>query len=366
MSDKKSTTELKELYYGDDVLGDRQLFFEQAKKLGYSRKDADAFLTRQRSSQLRKQFKRPKQFSSIIAPEPGTNYQADLMFIERERGKVSAKKFSQPLLNVVDVHSRRAWSIPIKSKKKTAVLDAFKQVMADKPKNAKVKLRHLNTDDGKEFVNKAFKDYLAANNIKQWVSDKEDFAKNAIVERFNRTLRLLIDKFKADFPSRLVIDNIGRMVAAYNRRRHSTIKAKPIDVWNGASKNSQKYRYIQYDYKVGDSVRVLYKKKLFEKGTYGWRPGIYTIYKIKGNYPRAHYVKDSDGKKLKQHYMGYQLQKVEGDEVSPDYDAAAVAKAQLASKARSKASKTIRKLNKEGIDPEAKVKKKKLRKRKLA
>jgi excinuclease UvrABC nuclease subunit len=104
--------------------------------------------------------------------------------------------------------------------------------------------------------------------------------------------------------------------------------------------------------------------QLFEKGTYGWRPGIYTIYKIKGNYPRAHYVKDSDGKKLKQHYMGYQLQKVEGDEVSPDYDAAAVAKANTASKARSKASKTIRKLNKEGIDPEAKVKKKKLRKRK--
>jgi hypothetical protein len=42
-----------------------------------------------------------------------------------------------------------------------------------------------------------------------------------------------------------------------------------------------------------------------------------------------------------------------------------VAKARTASKARSKASKTIRKLNKEGIDPEAKVKKSKMRKRKL-
>ena len=48
-----------------------------------------------------------------------------------------------------------------------------------------------------------------------------------------------------------------------------------------------------YGFKKGDRVRVLYKKKLFEKGTYGWSKEVYRISRID---KQKHYVKDAQGR----------------------------------------------------------------------
>ena len=49
----------------------------------------------------------------------------------------------------------------------------------------------------KEFTSKAFKDLLQEFGINHYESEVQDFAKNAIVERYNRTLRRIMEVDKA-------------------------------------------------------------------------------------------------------------------------------------------------------------------------
>ena len=345
---------LRDLYY-NKLLGTASFgeLYERAKKkkLNVTQKQVKDFLKRQRSATLAKEFKRPKKFSSIVSKGTGKNWQADLMFIRRESGKVKANKFSQPLLNIVDVHSRFAWSIWIKDKKKDTVAKAFESVI-----NKFGAPKHLNTDEGKEFLNSEFKAVLQRHNIKHWVSEyvkdakgkklSEEFAKNAIVERFNRTLRGKIRKFKLANKTGKVRDNLDRLLQNYNRKKHRTTGQAPLKIWEGKKRSKQKIETITYGFQAGDQVRVLKKREYFEKGTYQYDEGLYTIYKIK---KRKHYVRDPKGKKVKGSFMGYMLQKVEGDETAPDFDAKKAKKADKKEAKKDKESKMIKTMNKEGI-----------------
>ena len=113
--------------------------------------------------------------------------------------------------------------------------------------------------------------FLRQNGVQLHISRKEEFAKNAIVERFNRTMRIMARKYlEDDFGTRQDMVNDWQMIVdAYNSNKHRTIKTRPISVWDGKSKNQQDYIDVKYDFEKGDKVRVLYKKELFEKGTYG-------------------------------------------------------------------------------------------------
>ena len=77
-------------------------------------KQVEAFILKQSAFQKTKTFKAPKEFNSIIAPRPGSNLQIDLMELKGKKYKMKDTKY---LLNVVDIHSRKAWSIPLPNKK---------------------------------------------------------------------------------------------------------------------------------------------------------------------------------------------------------------------------------------------------------
>jgi transposase InsO family protein len=60
------------------------------------------------------------------------------------------------MLNVVDVYSKYAWSIPLKDKTGKTVLEAFKQIV----KSSGRKPGHLWVDQGKEFYNKDMDEWI--------------------------------------------------------------------------------------------------------------------------------------------------------------------------------------------------------------
>ena len=63
---------------------------------------------------------------------------------------------------------------------------------------------------------------------------------------------------------------------------HSTIKAKPTDIYNLEDTNTQKYKFIDFETTEGDQVRTLDKNAFFEKGTYKYSDTVYTIMEKKG------------------------------------------------------------------------------------
>eukprot|EP01048_Picozoa_sp_COSAG05_P002912 COSAG05_NODE_127_length_17241_cov_7.514817_15_plen_193_part_00 len=190
-------------------------------------------------------------FTSIRATKSGDVYQIDLMFF----GNVVGPQRWSGVLNVIDVHSRRAWSELIKQdpkpknhkpgtpwrmaksggKGQTSVLNAFKKIL----ERGKVP-KHVTMDEGNEFTNRAFKAYLSEQNIRPHYSTPQTYMymKNPIVERFNRTLR-------DDFRDRLAqgmtmseaVNDLQFMIKSYNEDLHSTIKAEPLEVWEGTDTN---------------------------------------------------------------------------------------------------------------------------------
>ena len=67
------------------------------------------------------------------------------------------------ILVVIDNFSNFCWTIPLKNKYAQSITDAFSQIV----KSSKRKPNLLETEDGKEYVNKIFNDFLNKHNIKR-------------------------------------------------------------------------------------------------------------------------------------------------------------------------------------------------------
>ena len=60
------------------------------------------------------------------------------------------------LLHAIDLFSKYAWVVPIKDKKGTSIVNAFKKIL----NNSNRKPNKVWTDQGSKFYNNSFKDFL--------------------------------------------------------------------------------------------------------------------------------------------------------------------------------------------------------------
>ena len=68
------------------------------------------------------------------------------------------------ILVVIDNFSKFGWTILLKNKYAQSITDAFSQII----KSSRRKPNLLETDDGKEYVNKIFNEFLNNHNIKRY------------------------------------------------------------------------------------------------------------------------------------------------------------------------------------------------------
>ena len=91
-------------------------------------------------------------------------------------------KGTEYLLCAFDLFSKYTWVIPIKDKKSTSIVNAFKKIISERRKPNKIWV-----DQGSEFYNKSFTDFLKMNNIEMYSTFNE--GKSVTAERFIRTLK---------------------------------------------------------------------------------------------------------------------------------------------------------------------------------
>ena len=127
------------------------------------------------------------------------------------------------LLTVIDIFSKYAWAVPVRSKNGKDFTTAMKSILTQGriPKN-------LHTDKGKEFYNTQFRNLMQQFNIKLYSTYSH--LKASIIVRFNRTLRnemwiqfILQGNYKW-------VDMLSTLVSEYNDSKHRTIGMKPKDV----------------------------------------------------------------------------------------------------------------------------------------
>ena len=87
------------------------------------------------------------------------------------------------MLCVIDVFSKFAWAVPLKNKTAATVLTAIQSIV----KKSKRIPEKVWVDQGSEFYNKSFKDWLKTNDITMYSTYGD--SKSVVVERFIRTLK---------------------------------------------------------------------------------------------------------------------------------------------------------------------------------
>ena len=99
------------------------------------------------------------------------------------------------LLCAVDLFNKYAWVIPIKDKKGTSIVNRFQNIISEGSEAESKGRRKSNkiwVDQGSEFYNNSFKDFLKINNIEMYSTCNE--GKSVVAERFIRTLKNKIFK----------------------------------------------------------------------------------------------------------------------------------------------------------------------------
>lgn len=224
------------------------------------------------------QYTRGKKWNTIVETAKGRGIQIDLMDMSK---LATRNKNVHWILCAIDVYSRYACAFPVKRKTKQIVHQCLKQWLQSLPKPP----CRITSDAGTEFTSKKIAELFQEHDITHYVNQTGDKTTTGIVERFNRTLRDLIGRNFTRLGKLHWIQDLSKLVQNYNASVHSTLGARPEDVWNErATPKSRPIVRERFLFQPGDAVRVLLPSGLFDKkaGSEKWSSRIYKVVRREG------------------------------------------------------------------------------------
>ena len=242
----------------------------------------DAFL---RSNELQSKFRRvlKRKFPRrrIITRFPFELFQADL--IEYPRYKFQNSRFVYCLV-IIDCFTKFVWAKPMKTKTSEETAQAFDSILKDFDQHPV----NMMTDSGLEFFNSKVRQVMSSYNVVHYKPRTKTQWKASMVERVIQTLKRRLEKYFHHNKTKKWIDVIDQIVKNYNETPHSAHGLKPVDVTEEKSDEVYKKMYpdrkksVICKLKVGDKVRKIREKSLFEKGyTQNWSDEIYKIVDVR-------------------------------------------------------------------------------------
>ena len=301
-----SNSKLRDLYYNGFLSLNK--LWKQAKEdiEGIKYKDVKDFLERQPTYQINKQSKKPKRYNTILANKVGNNFQIDIIIYDRY--EIHKYKY---ILCCIDIHSRFAQCRAMTNRENDNIIKNLEDIfnVMDIPKNINCDLE-FNT----KKINKFFNDL----DIVRHYSEVGELNRNSVVERFNRTIAGRIQKWRVATGKRDWTQVLNQLVDAYNNSYHRTIRAKPIDVFEGKDENKQSpIINIIPTFEIGDTVRIKQIKPLLGKGDFiKFSENTYLIDKKVGNKYKLKNIQT--GKEEKKSYKDYELKKINEIETLPN------------------------------------------------
>ena len=301
--------QLDEIYYNAQDPGSyggvsRLLKRAQEKGIeGINRKHIEEYLRDQQAYSVHKPARKHFTRNKTITGEIDKQWQADLADMQSLSRTNAGYKY---ILTVIDIFSKYAWVIPVKTKSAKDMLPAFQTLLK---KAAPRKPERLQTDAGTEFLNKDVQKFFKDNNIVHFHSASDQ--KAAVVERFNRTLKSRIWTYFTAHQTNAYIDILDKVVDAYNHSYHRTIGMRPVDVRKKdepelftkmfGDEVAKKRKYKGKALVQGDMVRVSKVKGQFEKG---YMP----------NWSQEHFIIDKINPRTKRRV--YKLRDYENEEIT--------------------------------------------------
>ena len=263
---------LKEIFYNPKtgyISLDKLYQKIKDNKINLTYKQVKDFYESQALTQVMKPIRKSKKFNSIYANYPRNMYQMDIIIYERYTYHIY-----KYILVVIDIYSRYASARAMTNRRMETIIENFNDIIKEMGKPDK-----LECDN--EFNKKEFIDVLKADNIIPIFSHPDELHKNSIVERFNGTLAMTLQKVRLALKRYDWYKYLGDVLFNYNHTIHSTTKETPASIWDGEESNKQIINFEDNTFKVGDKVRIMRKKKAFQKGDITkYSPDIYLIEKV--------------------------------------------------------------------------------------
>jgi len=269
---------------------------------------------KQIADEIHKPVRKVKQRRTVRVSRPNEIWSMDLADMQEWKAENDGERY---ILTIVDVFTRYAWAVPMKSKTAIDTFAAFISVVD----SSKRQPERIWVDQGAEFYNSVFKKWMKAQDPPVTMYSTFGESKSVIVERFNRTLKTKMWYFFTKENTRRWIDELPALLMWYNKRVHSKLGMSP---WEASKvKNREKVFAIQNPvsrlsngeidksgvkrtprYSLGDSVRVSRIKGTFEKGfTPNWSREVFTIVGIDIPFdvlePITYELRDRAGETLK-------------------------------------------------------------------
>ena len=298
--DKAKEDILKSVYYNPESgFVSAVKLWHKVKHHKITLKETKDWINKQETQQIFS--KQPKQFNAIIGGDH--DYQIDLMFSPKY--KLQNKDYNT-IMNVINITSRFAYSVPMKGKTQPEVNRAFAIVYKKIPKIVNM------TSDNESSLKNVMKKH---SEITHWLVEPEEKNRVGIVERFNRTIRQLINRYLKTHHTKTWYMVLPSLMRNYNSTIHSTIGIAPNDFKPKDGDRIRKEAEIRgmigkeqtLALKVGDSVRVLKKKAQFAKGSETYSKGVYKIEKVD---KLSFILRNAKGLLLKKRYKNWELKVV--------------------------------------------------------
>jgi len=185
---------------------------------GRSEREAREFLSKQDAYTLHRprriRFPRRKTYSKSIA----NLFQIDPVDVSSLSSHNDGMRY---ILTCIDVFSKRAWAVPLRTKTGRDVTQAFEQILSEQKCNM--------GDDGAQFMNSTFQSKLRERGINFYTSENEDI-KAAVVERFNWTLKTKMFRYFTHENTRRYMNVLPDLIHSYNNTHHRSIGMAPVEV----------------------------------------------------------------------------------------------------------------------------------------
>ena len=269
-------------------------------------RDVERWLSTQDAYTLHKPVRRRFKRRCVVVGGPNQQWQADLVDMSRLKQANNEITF---LLTVIDVFSKRAWCIPLKSKSAAALVTAFTPLLNNRAPTT------LQTDKGSEFLNRPLQRLLKEYGVHHFTTHNED-TKASIVERYNRTLKTRMWRYFTKNQTLRYVDVLQDFVRSYNDTYHRSIGMAPSAV-NVTNQEMVWQRLYGHDgggtpkYRVGDRVRISKAKRHFAKGYMAnWTEELFTIVDVHRSDPPVYRLVDWNGDSLDGTFYEPELQKV--------------------------------------------------------
>lgn len=267
MSDKIETADdvLKELYYNQNFLFGRDKLFAKAKKdfpnVKVTKRFTMEWLKKQETYQLHRRKQTRTTIQATKVKKPREQLQVDLV----DLSQYQTKKGNKWIINVIDMFSKKAWSRPMKNKGAKTVAEAMESMLKE---TGTVSV--LRSDNGKEFLNKDFEKVLKKAGLKHVTSRSYTPQSQGGVERFNGTLKSMIEKLITS-GKRQWDNHLSSLIENYNDSVHTATKMTPNDAEQKSNRRKVRKRIKkarknikvtnqQEEINVGDRVRIVLDK----------------------------------------------------------------------------------------------------------